>query len=346
MHEQTPHEPRVVTSIPGLLSLNHLITTAQSIDWIRSFVSEYKVSVLTLQVLLRSQHKIESVHVLSTFTTPGLLKPPQLDYEEQDAWTGSSLPKVSELLLDTQPQKSSNERIIQDLQSISRYCPKLKCLTFGMPSSMSSKDTALSEVLHLDEKARLFPNLTCLHLFNMEIAAKGNNSICDRFDVSRLKRLELIHCDCLIPLLEDLTSFYTCGTGDLESLAILLPTELQEPIVTIEAIDDLLMVCSKLRSLWLDFLQHGFVAKMSVLAHCQTLRALTIGTGNSDLDSHFPVADMKDLLGACTELRMLGVNMPVLRAQMDAWPDMSINIYGEFADILVLACLHYLIYCI
>lgn len=313
-------------------------------DRIRRFASEHKVSTLTLQVLLRSQHKIDCLHVLSDFTTPGLSKPSHIDSQEQDAWTGSSLPEVSELLLDIQPRKSSYERILQDLRTISRYSPKIKCLTLEMVSSEGSEGTTLSEVLRQDEEPCLFPNLTFLRLFDMNIAAKENKSICDSFDVSRLKCLELSHCNRLIPLLEHLTSIYTRDTGDLISLIILLPTELQEPKNTIKAIDDLLMVCSKLRCLWLEFLQHGFVAKTSVLAHCQTLQTLTIGNGNSDLDSHFPVADMTELIGACTKLRMLGVNMPVVRAQMDAFSDMSMNMNGEFAEILVISYLHYLIF--
>jgi hypothetical protein len=128
-------------------------------------------------------------------------------------------------------------------------------------------------------------------------------------------------------------SFYIRSTGKLEYLKIHLPAEYADPQNTTVAIAKLLKVCPKLHVLDLDMTMAESVEKDCILAHCQTLRSLMLGTGTSG--RNHSVAVMKAILEACTKLKWLAINMPWVNLGALTALGAEIEMSGIFTDMLV-----------
>ncbi|KAI4645489.1 uncharacterized protein J4E78_009401 [Alternaria triticimaculans] len=142
------------------------------------------------------------------------------------------------------------------------------------------------------------------------------------------------------PFIESLSSYYTSGIGELTDLYIILPYQLEEPENSVKAIESLLKVCPKLEDLQLDLSRHGFVAKECILAHCQTLECLMLGTGKSKICSHFTVTEMTAVLRACIHLKYLAVNMPACDLGTITELGTGFHPKEEFADMLAVVSTH------
>jgi hypothetical protein len=146
------------------------------------------------------------------------------------------------------------------------------------------------------------------------MASPEGQTVCKSLNLSKVRILEIRECYPFVPFLEGLSSFYTDNTGDLDELLIEFPTQLDQALETVQAVEKLLRACPQLESLQLDLSQHGFVAEDCILAHCQTLTTLWISTGLSSLDGFLSAKDMGSILGACNKLNALAINMPSLGA--------------------------------
>lgn len=295
-----------------------LVIAAIPQDRVRSVWTEFDMGTLTLQLLLLSQRKIEYLSGFERLATPGHSESSDLDSKEHYEWMGSSLLEVLSIHLSTANR----------LESVSRCCPKITTLSLRIHPVSASGGTGTSlSALFNHKEAPLFPNLTVLRLWFLNIASPEGQTVCKSLNLSKVRTLELVECYPFIPLLESLSSFYTDNTGDLSGFSIAVPTPPYQAPESIQAVEKLLRACPQLESLQLDLSQHGFVAKDCILAHCQTLIKLWISTGVSSLDDHLSAEDMGSILGACNKLSELAINMPSLGA--------GASLDAEFVNMLV-----------
>ncbi|RYO48613.1 hypothetical protein AA0116_g12457 [Alternaria tenuissima] len=234
-----------------------LVIAAIPRDRVRTFWTHFSPETLTLHLLLLSQRKIEDLAIFRCFITSGHPRPSDLDSEEHHEWMGSSLPEVSSIHLGIGPNEASDEDAFYDMKFVSRCCPKMTCLSLFKNLGPASEGFlhSVSSVFKfsLAEEAPLFQNLTCLRLFDLDIATPEDQPLCKNFNLSKLRSLQIKECDYLIPFLEGLSSFYIDCTGQLDELIILLPEGLDQPLETIQAMERLLKNCPKLQSLDMDF---------------------------------------------------------------------------------------------
>ena len=296
-----------------------LVIAAIPQDRVRSVWTEFDMGTLTLQLLLLSHRKIEDLCGFERFATPGHSESSDLDSKEHYEWMGPSLLEVLSIHLSTANR----------LESVSRCCPKITTLSLRIHliSASGGTGTSLSALFNHLKEAPLFPNLTVLRLWFLNIASPEGQTVCKSLNLSKVRTLELVECYPFIPLLDSLSPFYTDNTGDLNELSIAVPTPPYQAPESIQAVEKLLRACPQLESLQLDLSQHGFVAKDCILAHCQTLIKLWISTGVSSLDDHLSAEDMGSILGACNKLNELAMNMPSLGA--------GASLDAEFVNMLV-----------
>jgi hypothetical protein len=283
-----------------------LVIAAIPQDRVRSVWTEFDMGTLTLQLLLLSQRKIEYLSGFEWLATPGHSESSDLDSKEHYEWMGSSLLEVLSIHLSTANR----------LESVSRCCPKITNLSLLIQPVSASRGTgtSLSALFNHLKEAPLFPNLTVLRLWYLNMASPEGQTVCKSLNLSKVRILEIRECYPFVPFLEGLSSFFTDNTGDLDELLIEFPTQLDQALETVQAVEKLLRACPQLESLQLDLSQHGFVAEDCILAHCQTLTTLWISTGLSSLDGFLSAKDMGSILGACNKLNALAINMPSLGA--------------------------------
>jgi hypothetical protein len=303
-------------------------------DRVRSVWTEFSMGTLTLQLILRSHRRIEDLCGFEWFATLGHSESSDLDSKEHHEWMESSLLEVLSIHLSIDTYKTPKKRVSDRLESVSRCCPKITALSlFIHPVSPSrGTGTSLSALFNHPKEAPLFPNLTVLRIWQLNIASPEGKTACKNLKLSKVRTLELRECCPLAPLLENLSSFYTDNTGDLNELLIDVPTQLDQAPETIQAMERLLKICPRLQVLQLDLSGHRLIAKDCILAHCQTLVSLWISTRSED---QFSARDMESVIGACTKLNRLAVNMP--RKDMDNLPKLEagFRLDVDFADMLV-----------
>ncbi|KAI4638152.1 hypothetical protein J4E93_010462 [Alternaria ventricosa] len=156
----------------------------------------------------------------------------------------------------------------------------------------------------------------------------------ESLNLSNLKGLHIEWCIDQIPLLEGISSFYTHNAGQLEELIIALPTRMENPKHTVQAIDTLLKTCPKLTYLQLDLSVHGLVARDSVLVHCKTLTELMMESGMTEGGNYFPIADITAILKACTKLTALAIDMPTLELGCISDPPDGFSLDEDYAHVL------------
>jgi hypothetical protein len=316
-----------------------LVIAAIPRDRVRTFWTHFSPETLTLHLLLLSQRKIEDLAIFRCFITSGHPRPSDLDSEEHHEWMGSSLPEVSSIHLGIGPNEASDEDAFYDMKFVSRCCPKMTCLSLFKNLGPASEGFlhSVSSVFKfsLAEEAPLFQNLTCLRLFDLDIATPEDQPLCKNFNLSKLRSLQIKECDYLIPFLDGLSSFYIDCTGQLDELIILLPEGLDQPLETIQAMERLLKNCPKLQSLDMDFEGYGPIAKDCILAHCQTLISLQISFGVDEWKNTFSEY-MTSILRACTKLNRLAIDMPTLNAHTHDIPGFKAgsSFPADFADML------------
>ena len=312
-----------------------LVLAAIPRDRIRTFECCCQLSTLTLQHLLQSQRKIEVLEVLTHFTTLGQPGSSRFDSGEHHTWMNSSLRDVKSIELWIATRSSSEERIFERLNSISENHPRIDNLDLYSMSDRGKKLISLCGILHHAKNIPLFSKLTSLRLFELRLGKRGDRAISKSLDLSILSCLRISSCDNITAFIESLSSYYTSGIGELTELYIILPYQLEEPENSVKAIESLLKVCPKLEDLQLDLSRHGFVAKECILAHCQTLECLMLGTGKSKICSHFTVTEMTAILRACIHLKYLAVNMPACDLGTITELGTGFHPKEEFADMLV-----------
>ncbi|CAN9268568.1 unnamed protein product [Alternaria alternata] len=282
-----------------------LVVAAIPRDRVRSFWTRIDMEPLTLHLLLLSQRKIEDLIAFKWYESPGY------DFEKELESMGPLLPELSSVQLEIETNMGLKERVSNALKSISHYCPKITALWLSnifIPAS-EGLGVSLSALFSHPKEAPLFPNLTELRLFRLNIAMPGEPTLCKNFNMSQLRSLQIRDCDYLIPFLEGLSSFFIDNTGELDELMIALPMRLDQPPETIQAMERLLRVCPKLQVLLMDLSKHGPVAKDCVLAHCQKLISLLMSTWRLSSGGQFSARDMSFILEACTKLESLAVNI-------------------------------------
>ncbi|CAN9352821.1 unnamed protein product [Alternaria alternata] len=277
-----------------------LVIAAIPRDRVRTFWTHFSPETLTLHLLLLSQRKIEDLAIFRCFITSGHPRPSDLDSEEHHEWMGSSLPEVSSIHLGIGPNEASDEDAFYDMKFVSRCCPKMTCLSLFKNLGPASEGFlhSVSSVFKfsLAEEAPLFQNLTCLRLFDLDIATPEDQPLCKNFNLSKLRSLQIKECDYLIPFLEGLSSFYIDCTGQLDELIILLPEGLDQPLETIQAMERLLKNCPKLQSLDMDFEGTLHQVVMQNLAN-QIMRFMAKQGSNLKILSFKPVEVDEEFLG-------------------------------------------------
>ncbi|CAN9381737.1 unnamed protein product [Alternaria alternata] len=277
-----------------------LVIAAIPRDRVRTFWTHFSPETLTLHLLLLSQRKIEDLAIFRCFITSGHPRPSDLDSEEHHEWMGSSLPEVSSIHLGIGPNEASDEDAFYDMKFVSRCCPKMTCLSLFKNLGPASEGFlhSVSSVFKfsLAEEAPLFQNLTCLRLFDLDIATPEDQPLCKNFNLSKLRSLQIKECDYLIPFLEGLSSFYIDCTGQLDELIILLPEGLDQPLETIQAMERLLKNCPKLQSLDMNFEGTLHQVVMQNLAN-QIMRFMAKQGSNLKILSFKPVEVDEEFLG-------------------------------------------------
>jgi len=303
-------------------------------DRLRALTCYVHLSTPTVQLLLQSQQKIETLEVSTPFTISGLPGLPDSASEEHYAWSTSSLSHVTEMLLYIDPNSVPEERIFEGIHSLSKNHSKIRDLLLFSLASTKTDVISFCRILRHAKELPLFSNLTSLRLFNLKLAKRGEPAISNSLDLHKLSCLQLQGCDDIVPFMESLSSYYARGIGELTWLYIILPDQIKDPQNSVKAIEALLKVCSKLIELQLELSGHGFVAKDCILAHCQKLQCLSIGTGGSQ-SRYFSVMEMTAILRACIHLKYLAVNMPAV--DLGSITELGTGFYpeGEFADMLV-----------
>jgi len=321
-----------------------LVITAIPRDRLRRFESTCKFSALTFQVLLQSQRKMLEIDIWGSFSTPGQLNLVDLDSEEHHTWMGPLLSEVSTITLYVDRHEAPGDQISNGMKSVSQYCPKIRDLSLNAASTKNPYDVSVCAILAHVKDQPIFPNLTFLRLFDLKIAATANQPIHESLNLSNLKGLQIEWCIDQISLLEDISSFYTRNTGQLEELIVILPIQMKKRKRTVQAIDALLKTCPKLTHLQLDLSMHGLIARDSVLAHCKTLTSLMMESGMSEGGNYFPIADITAILKACTKLTTLAIDMPILELGSISDPADGFSPDGEYAHVLVsFVCISHLI---
>lgn len=302
-------------------------------DRLWEFSSYDSMDRSTVQLLLRTQHKIRNLSTFSLRNKPG---------PQHHAWMRSTLADLVSVTLATTTRKVYKERILRFIESVSDLCPRIEELELTSWICDWDEETSLCAILGHPKERTLFANLTKLRLYDQKLATVGDETIGNILDLSKLRSLTIDDCDDLIPFIQGLSLYYTNSGGDLEELRIGLLVRLEEPGRRLEdprrsvvAIEELLEVCPKLRVLRLALASDALVAKDYIVAHSQTLHSLTIGIGRSELCRHYSPAEMSALLHACSKLKWLALDMPIVRLEPVPEPGLSLFLDGEFADVLV-----------
>lgn len=304
-------------------------------DRLRDLTCYRPFSTLALQTVLQSQRKLEALEVFTDLTTPGRAGLSDLVPKEHYSRMTSSLPDINAISLYILPNGVPEELIFEGIKSISDNHSKIDDLALTSISNSRDEGTSLCGILRHAKQLPLFSNLSTLALMDLKLGNIGGKSTWKSLDFSRLSYLQIDESNYIVPFVEALSSYYTIGVGELADLHIILPYRLEEPRNSVRAIEELLKVCPKLKSLQLELSRHGPVAKDCILAHQQRLRWLMMGTGESEIHSYLSVTDMTAILRACVHLKQLAINMPATNLGLITKLGTSFYPEGEFADMLV-----------
>ena len=181
-------------------------------DRLRDFECSFEITTLTLQLLLQSQRKIETLEVCTPFTTAGRPDPYGLDFDEHYAWMTSSLSDIKSMALYITQRSVSNRRASESVKSVYEKHPRMKDLLLHSLSPTKNRAISLRGILRHAQELPLFSNLTRLRLVNLRLGKEGQ-PILKSLNLDKLEVLQLQRCQSIVPFVDAVTSYYTRGVG-------------------------------------------------------------------------------------------------------------------------------------
>lgn len=165
-----------------------------------------------------------------------------------------------------------------------------------------------------------FPRLSTLTLMGVDLRL-CSSSLLERFEVYKLRTLNLLDCSFSSVFMNSLSDWYTKNAGLLDAFHFRYPSHLLKTagkVLTV-SLKRFITVCPSLSSLVIEYRGHDVLPVSCITQHGETLQRLRMGMDVWP-DRHntiklyastYSARDLETILDACQKLKGLGLDMPV-----------------------------------
>jgi hypothetical protein len=281
-------------------------------DRLKRFASNRPISLMTFQLLLKSYRQLQ--YILTRLRSQdATVSDDTVASIRSYPWASSLLSDVTQYAFFVPVDSQVTPKDSKEFEFVLRTMSKMRTLHFKLDSpktSIKPEDTAkLSLYLPQEVCEYRFARLAQLFFSEMNLNTCPQKLV-RYLDFEELYHLRLYECQDSGPFLSGLCEALERESGYLTKLQIFHPYNMANGPETQQAVQNFLKRTHGLRCLELDIGTHGLVSKECFFPHVRTLHTLILGTGQSLGTQYYSVQDLKDILGRCSRLRNLAINMP------------------------------------
>jgi len=195
---------------------------------------------------------------------------------------------------------------LQSARNLIKILPKINDLRLRSGSDRRDDFAPMFEgengILHL-------PGLEHLTLQSIQMTP-GYDALLNTFDISKLHTLYISCCVNVQSLLDPITKVFaaTNSKGALRNFQIWFNQDTSQSFAEARAVERFLSVCPPLSFIQVGVWGQHKIDVSCVFKHARTLRTLVLVTGAKH---PYAVSDVQRLLGVCTRLEQLGLDLPM-----------------------------------
>jgi hypothetical protein len=276
---------------------------------LREFSASEKIPMTTMECLLERHKTLETLH-LTDISNLSLS-------EHQDRMAGS-LSSVKAFDLDLPANIEAANTSLQKCRTLIQDMPRLAYLIISRHDKTylgNSSRADLSNLLMGGDNTSNTLSLTGLYLARVSLYL-SSALLLQKVDFTRIRMLNLMRCDGMGTLLDELAIFYSSHSNaalysfDLELNHYHLTRRITQ------SVEEFLQVCPALRRLSINVCQSDLIPTAPIMTkHAKTLRSLVLITGHFpflDGGRSYTVEDIRSIIGACVNLRRLAIDLPTV----------------------------------